>query len=39
MKVSDIIETRFGSGTMKIEVTMVKENVSKDEADKMYKTL
>ena len=39
VKVSDIIEIRFGSGTMKIEVTMVKENVSKDEADKMYKTL
>ena len=39
VKVSDIIEVRFGSGTMKVEVTMVKENVSKAEADEMYKTL
>lgn len=39
VKVSDIIEIRFGSGTMKIEVTMVKENVSKAEAEDMYKTL
>ena len=39
VKVSDIIEIRFGSGTMKIEVTMIKENVSKDEAENMYKTL
>lgn len=39
VKVSDIIEVRFGSGTMKVEVIMIKENVSKTEADKMYKTL
>ncbi|NLY44475.1 MAG: RNA-binding S4 domain-containing protein [Tissierella sp.] len=39
VKVSDIIEIKFGSGTMKIEVAMIKENVSKDDADKMYKTL
>lgn len=39
VKVSDNIEIRFGSGTMKIEVTMIKENVSKDEAENMYKTL
>ena len=39
VKVSDIIEIQFGSGTMKIEVTMIKENVSKDEAENMYKTL
>lgn len=39
VKINDIIEVRFGSGTMKIEVVMIKENVSKDDADKMYKTL
>ncbi|MDR7870943.1 MAG: RNA-binding S4 domain-containing protein [Tissierellaceae bacterium] len=39
VKVSDIVEIRFGSGTMKIEVLMVKENISKDDADKMYKSL
>ena len=39
VKVSDIIEIRFGSGTMKIEVAMIKENVSKDEAESMYITL
>ena len=39
VKVADIIEIKFGSGTMKIEVEMIKENVSKDDADKMYKTL
>ena len=39
INVSDIVEIRFGSGTMKLEVTMVKENVSKGEADEMYKTL
>ena len=39
VKVSDIVEVRFGSGTLKIEIAMIKENVSKDDAEKMYKTL
>lgn len=39
VKPGDIVEVRFGSGELKIEVTMVKENVSKDDADKMYKNL
>ncbi len=39
VNLSDIIEIRFGSGTMKLEVTMVKENVAKNEADEMYRTL
>jgi ribosomal 50S subunit-recycling heat shock protein len=39
VKVNDIIEIKFGSGIVKIEVLMVKENVSKDEAEKMYKSL
>lgn len=39
VKVSDIIEIRFGSGTMKVEVLMVKENARKEEADTMYRTL
>ncbi|HHU80227.1 MAG TPA: RNA-binding S4 domain-containing protein [Acholeplasmataceae bacterium] len=39
VKVNDIIEIKFGSGIVQIEVLMVKENVSKDEAEKMYKSL
>ena len=39
VKVGDIVEIVFGSGSLKIEVLDVKDNVSKDMADSLYKTL
>lgn len=39
VKVGDIVEIVFGSGSLKIEVLDIKDNVSKDNADSLYKTL
>ncbi len=39
VKLSDVIEVKFGNGSLKVEVTMLKDNPKKDEADLMYKTL
>lgn len=39
VKVGDEISIRFGSGEMNIVVMEVKDNVSKDMAHELYKTL
>ncbi|GFN35210.1 RNA-binding S4 domain-containing protein [Tepidimicrobium xylanilyticum] len=39
VKIGDIVEINFGTGAMKIEVLEVKDNVKKDEAEKLYRTI
>ncbi len=39
VKEGDIIEIRFGSNITKVEVLNTKENVRKEEAPNMFKTL
>ncbi|MDX9917875.1 MAG: RNA-binding S4 domain-containing protein [Gudongella sp.] len=39
VKVGDIINIRFGSGEMKLEVIDVKESVGKDGATSLYKVI
>ncbi|MBE6013548.1 RNA-binding S4 domain-containing protein [Anaeropeptidivorans aminofermentans] len=39
VKEGDIIEIRFGSNITKVEVLSTKENVRKEEAPNMFKTL
>ena len=39
LKEGDIVEIRFGSGTLKFRVLSLKENVKKDEADSLYEIL
>lgn len=39
VKQGDIVEIKFGTKTMKIEVVNVNDNVKKDEAVNMYKEL
>ncbi len=39
IKVGDIIEIRFGSNLTKVEVLSIKEQVKKDEAQNMYRSL
>lgn len=39
VKTGDIIEIRFASGVVKVEVLSVKEQVRKDEAQTLYKSL
>lgn len=39
MKVGDVIEIRFGTREVKVEVTSVQETVKKEEAKEMYKDL
>ncbi len=36
VKVGDIIEIQFGSGTTRVEVTSLAEHVTKSEAKEMY---
>mgnify|MGYP000187942031 CR=1 FL=1 len=36
VKVGDIIEIQFGTGTTKVEVTAVSEHVTKDSSKEMY---
>ena len=37
VKVGDVIEIRFGTREVKVEVTSVQETVKKEEAKEMYK--
>lgn len=39
VKVGDIIEIRFGSNNIKVEVLSLKESIRKEEASAMYKSL
>ncbi len=39
VKIGDILEMTFGSGSMKVEITDLKDNVGKDQAQTLYKTL
>lgn len=39
VKVGDVIEIRFGTREVKVEVTFVQETVKKEEAKEMYKDL
>ncbi len=39
VKLGDIIEIRFGSKNVRVEVTSVQETVKKEEAKEMYKDL
>ncbi|NLN14435.1 MAG: RNA-binding S4 domain-containing protein [Tissierellia bacterium] len=39
VKVDDIVEVIFGSGSMKVQVTMIKESIGKNEAEEMYKII
>ena len=39
VKTGDIIEIRFGSKTMKVEVLAVADNVRKDDAAAMYREI
>lgn len=37
--VGDIIEVSFGTGSMKVEVTSIVDNVSKDKSQELYKIM
>lgn len=37
--VGDIIEVNFGTGSMKVEVTSIVDNVPKDKSQELYKVL
>ena len=39
VKVGDIIEVRYGTGTVKVEVLSLKESVKKEDATSMYKNI
>lgn len=39
VKVGDILELGFNSGTVKLKVLMIKETVKKEEAENMYEIL
>lgn len=39
VKVGDVIDIRFGTREVKVEVTSVQETVKKEEAKEMYKDL
>ena len=39
VKPGDILEVRFGSNTLKVEVLTLKESVKKEDASLMYKNL
>ncbi len=39
IKVGDVIEIKFGNNTTKVEVLKTEENVRKDDAAGMYKSL
>ena len=39
VKVGDMIEIRFGSSLTKAEITSIKEHVSKDAADTLYRVV
>jgi len=39
VEVGDVIQVNFGTGSVKVEVLEVKDNVKKDEAEKLYRTI
>jgi ribosomal 50S subunit-recycling heat shock protein len=39
LKIGDLIEIRFGSGTLKVKVLLLSETVRKEEADGMYQII
>lgn len=39
VKIGDIVQINFGTGSMKIEVLKVDDNVKKDQAEELYKTI
>lgn len=39
VKIGDIIEVEFGSGTVKLEVLNLKDGAKKDDAQNLYKLL
>ncbi len=39
VKPNDIVEIKFGNNTTKIEILSVKEQVKKDEASSLYKSI
>ena len=39
VKIGDIVEVRFATGTLKVEVLSVAEHVKKDDAGLMYRQL
>ncbi|MBE7087475.1 MAG: RNA-binding S4 domain-containing protein [Clostridiales bacterium] len=39
IKVGDVVELAFGSGTFSFEVLMIKETVKKEEAETLYKVI
>ena len=39
LKVGDVVEIRFGSGTVKFRVLQLKETVRKDEAETLYEII
>ncbi len=39
VKIGDIVKINFGTGSMKIEVLNVSDNVKKDDASGLYKTI
>lgn len=39
VKVGDIIQVKFGTGSMKVEVLKVGDNVRKDDAGELYKII
>lgn len=39
VKVGDVVEIAFNSGTVKIEILELKETVKKEEAERLYKIL
>ena len=39
VKIGDVVQINFGSGSMRLEVLDTKDNVSKDNSTTLYKTL
>lgn len=39
LKVGDVVEIRFGNGSVKFEVLMLANTVKKEDAEKMYRLL
>ena len=39
VKVGDIVEIGFNSGTVKFEILLIKETVRKEEADNLYRII
>ncbi len=39
LKVGDVLEIAFNSGTIKLEILQLKETVKKEEADSLYRVI